>query len=283
MVLESQRGLVRARYVGGDIPDGGAALDFHVVLHEDAILEDGDARRLKQFARCVEVRSVEDDVVSLPLARRARCVHERRILAIDGGGLAISVSFVLVRIEDLNFVNSHQEHTAIASFLAFPFWRNWLIKLDVQLAIAEWLLCVDVAGFSHNFSVAVFYFPFSGAIILSEPLRKIFAVEQDDSVGWGFAGRIRSARCSGRDDRGHGAIDVMDCPCGASLRMSVASGNHQEQTACDGEEDSFHGVHSSTLVNSKKSRRPECGRLWEEMVVRFVCRYSAWAPLMRMP
>jgi hypothetical protein len=65
--------------------------------------------------------------------------------------------------------------------------------------------------------------------------------------------------------------------------MCAAGANHKKQAACDNNEDSFHDLHSSTLMNCKKSRRPALGRLWEEIAVPRVRRYSAWAPLMRMP
>ena len=64
-----------------------------IVLDENAVMEDGDTGGAQQFAAGIETRAVEDDVVGLPLARRARGVHEWRILAVNGASLAVGVCF----------------------------------------------------------------------------------------------------------------------------------------------------------------------------------------------
>ena len=51
MILQRQRSFVRAGLVGRALAVGGGAREFDVVLHENAVVEDGDAGGTKQFAR----------------------------------------------------------------------------------------------------------------------------------------------------------------------------------------------------------------------------------------
>jgi hypothetical protein len=46
-------------------------LDGHVVLHDDAVVEDGDARRLEEVAVIVDAWGPKDDVIGLPGIGRA--------------------------------------------------------------------------------------------------------------------------------------------------------------------------------------------------------------------
>ena len=60
--------------------------------------------RLEQLAVLVEAGAAKGDVIRLPLAGRSRGVGERRILAVDGPGLAVGVGIGLVRVEDLQLI-----------------------------------------------------------------------------------------------------------------------------------------------------------------------------------
>ena len=146
MVLKRKRQLVRARFVGRTDVMAGWAGGLNVVLREDAVVKDGDARRPSQFPRCVEARAVPDDVVGLPLAGCARSIHQRRILAVHGGGLPVRVRFAVVGIEHLDFVAPHQENAAVPSILIFSFGRIGFAEFDVKLTVAERFLGTQVAG-----------------------------------------------------------------------------------------------------------------------------------------
>ena len=201
------------------------------------------------------------------MARRTRSVDERRILAVDGGGLAVGVGFVLVGIEHLNFVESHQKNAAVAAILAFALWRNGFGKLHVQLAIAEGRFCVDVAGFGHHFEIAVFHFPLGGGAVFIEPLREIFSVEEHDGVGGRFAGRVLSAGGSGSDDRRHGAIEIVDFPFGVHLGLGRRGGEQQYSDADKYERTFFmkstsvESVRDSSTLLTQKKQAPWCERL----------------------
>src|SRR6266568_2145048 len=109
----------------------GGAGEFDVILYEHAIVKNGFARGTRQLSGRIKTRAMKNDVVSLPLARRARSVHQRRILAIDRRGLPVGIRLALIGIEDLRFVESLQENAAVAAVLVFAFRGRRLGKFDV--------------------------------------------------------------------------------------------------------------------------------------------------------
>src|SRR5882672_5377766 len=162
----------------------GRAGEFNVVLHEHAIVEGGDTRGPQKFTGSVETRAVKDDVVDLPLARWSRGVHLGRKLAVNGRGLAVGISFTLIRVEHLHFVNTVQEDATVTAILILAFWGIWLGKFNVKLAIAE------------------------GVFVM--PLGEIFAVEENGCVRRCMAGGFLRAGGPRLDHRRHRAIAVMD-------------------------------------------------------------------------
>ena len=62
----------------------GRTGQLDIILHKHAVVERGDASWAEELAGGVKARAVENDVVGLPLRRRARSVHEGRELAVDG-------------------------------------------------------------------------------------------------------------------------------------------------------------------------------------------------------
>jgi len=93
-------------------------------------------------------------------------------LAIDGAGLAVRVGFTFVRVEHLNFVESHYKNAAVAAILVFPLGRIRFGKLDMELAIAEGIFSVYTRRFGDNFKIAVLDFPFLRGFRLFEPTWK---------------------------------------------------------------------------------------------------------------
>ena len=113
---------------------------------------------------------MEDDVVGLPLSRRTRRIHQRRILSVHRARLPIGISLVLVGIEHLDFVSAHQKHAAVAALLAFSVGRSWLEELYVQLAIAEGIARGDIAALGDHFHVAAVDLPCGRFAIFVDPL-----------------------------------------------------------------------------------------------------------------
>ena len=105
MVLQGERAFaVLAVFADGLV--AGRAEDFAVVLHEHAVVEDRDIRGRKELAVFREFRRVEDDVIRLSFALRAADVHERRILAVDGSRLTVSIRCISIIVKDLDFIHA---------------------------------------------------------------------------------------------------------------------------------------------------------------------------------
>jgi len=73
----------------------GRAVDFLVVMDENAVVQDGNISRLFELA-VLEDRGKEDNIIRLPLAGLAAGVYHRRGLAVYGGCLAIRVNLFSV-------------------------------------------------------------------------------------------------------------------------------------------------------------------------------------------
>src|SRR5687768_1100886 len=77
--------------------------------------------------------SAEAYVVALPLTRLAARVHVGDMLLVNGRSLAIRVSAIVVRVQNLNLVPALKEHSAIAAILSFTLDLRWSAPLDVEL------------------------------------------------------------------------------------------------------------------------------------------------------
>jgi hypothetical protein len=113
--------------------------------------------------------------------------------------------------------------------LIFTLWRVWLGKFDVELAIAERIFGMEFAGLGEDFKVAVFDFPFGGATVFLRPFGKVFAVEEDDSVGGSFAGPLLRAGGAGLDYGGDWAIAIVDFPFRIDLGGADGGGGENEE------------------------------------------------------
>src|SRR5579859_1990398 len=140
---------------------------------------------------------MEDDVVGLPLTRLAGGVDQRGVLAVDRSGLAVEVGFVLIRVEDLQFVPSLQNNSAVAPALAFTAHCSRSRPLDMQLAIPEGFPGTDAAG-PVDSCHSVLDLPAGLAPAFALPLRQITAIKKDDGVGrrWPWINDTRLFICS---------------------------------------------------------------------------------------
>src|ERR1700728_4376881 len=125
---------------------------------------------------------MKQDVVSLPEARCAGCVHERRELPIDGARLAIGVGLILVRIQHLHLVAVVQEHAAVAAILVLAVRRRGLGELHVQLAVSEALARIELTCSGRHLQVTRAEFPFRGAPVFLSPLREVPSIEKQHGV-----------------------------------------------------------------------------------------------------
>src|SRR5258707_13523066 len=155
------------------------------------------------------MRAREDDIMRLPLARRPRRIDGRRILPVDGPGLAVRVCVVLVGIEHLQLVDPHEKDAAVAALLAFTLRRSRCAPLDVQLHVAEAARRDEHAGVRFDLDVTVVDDPLRRGAVLRAPLREVGAVEEDDRV----LGRgCRWALGTGIDYRGWRTVNRMLWP-----------------------------------------------------------------------
>jgi hypothetical protein len=134
-----------------------------VILDKDAVVKDSDVGRAGKFA-VFELGSMEDDVVGLPLSWLAAGINERGILTIDGAGHSVGIGWVLIGIENLNFVEAHQKDAAVAASLVFALNQFGGGPFDMELAGAEGLFGLNVAGAREDFDIAVFEFPGGGLV-----------------------------------------------------------------------------------------------------------------------
>src|SRR5436853_7910194 len=87
MILQRERQFLRRRFVQRAFAVRGGAGELDVVLYQNAVVKNGRACGTRQLSCRVKTRTVKNNVVGLPFARRTRGVHQRRILAINRRGL----------------------------------------------------------------------------------------------------------------------------------------------------------------------------------------------------
>ena len=249
-VAEAERGAgvaVGLEFDGGSVEgfvERGAdvarlAFEFEVILHQDAVEEDGDVGRGLQAAVGVEGGRGPGDIVGLPFAGLAVRVGERDGLLVDAAGLSVDVGLVVEVVEDLEFVSGvagaggGEKDSAVAAGLSGAGDAFGDSPLDVELIVLEAAFGLDVAGGFFDGDDAVVDGPLGGrvAVLRGDPLVEILAVEQDDRVrgrgGWG---------CAGRDDFGLGRPDFRVFGLGGGLGLGLLRderGAESEEKECD--------------------------------------------------
>lgn len=137
VVLQHDGAFVAVRFVFGDgvrPKPACAALKCDMVLHQDAVVQDGEIRLTCDPAGIIEDRPMEDDIISLPLTGLAAGIHQRNRPAVQRSTLTVRVGFVFIRVEDLDFIGSLEEHAAIAASLAGACNLGGRGELHMQLA-----------------------------------------------------------------------------------------------------------------------------------------------------
>jgi len=227
VVLERNGLLFGMRTIGNAFEPTGGTSELDIILHEDTIVKNCNAGGRPEIVQVAEAGGGVNDIVGLPLARRERGIHKRRILAIDGSSGTIGVGGALIRIENLDFVAVEaEEDTTIAAALAFAVGGSRRGPLDVELAIAEILKRANVAAAFDTFHVAIFGDPLCGRSVHADPLGNIFAVKKHRCVGRRGAGFFRGAwYCRSNDRRLRAGAVVVKI---VKIRLSLANkGNNQ--------------------------------------------------------
>ena len=99
--------------------------ELKVILHEHAVMHHGDIGGRLQVSRVIESWGGPENVVRIPLAWWPVRVHCGWRLFVDRSGLSIKVGFVLVRVEDLDFVSVHHKYATVSSTLPSAFRWKW--------------------------------------------------------------------------------------------------------------------------------------------------------------
>src|SRR5579871_5342861 len=129
-----------------------------MVVDDKAVVQHGHIRRADQ-GLSLEARAGPEDVVALPLARLAAGVDERRILPVDRGRGAVRIGEVIVTVQHLDLIASHQEHAAVTPSLALALDDRWGGPLQVDLAVPELLAGLDISRAGNHLHVAVLDLP----------------------------------------------------------------------------------------------------------------------------
>ena len=168
-------------------------------MQHHTVVQHRDISRLQQCSVLGELRSLEQDVVGLPLARLATRVHHRRTLLVDRTALSIEVRLVLIGIEDLHLVASHQINAAIAASLSLANDLRRHRELQMQLAITERLLGRYTTATHHG--VTILHLP-----VAAFESREISPIKQHDGIR---GSSVRIARIYHRRLRPHNPAQVL--------------------------------------------------------------------------
>ncbi len=171
---------------------------FRVVLHHDAIVDDGDTARRSSNAVNAPTRGGVDDVVGLPFAGRAAGIHKWYRLFVNRGSLPIWIGCIVETIEHLHFVAALQEDAAVASALALSLYHGRCPPFDVQLAVAKYFFGKNIPRIGLDGHGTILHFPLGGCAVFMGEFVEIRPVEQHDGIAWS------SGACAGRDDFWHG-------------------------------------------------------------------------------
>jgi len=178
----------------------GAAFELEVVLHQHAVVEDGDTGWGSEAAVSMEYGSRPDDIVALPFAWFAAGVGQRDRLFVDAAGLSIDIGLIVIVVQYLQLISivaltgAGEENTAVAPGLVGARDIGGYPVFDVQLIVREGFFCLYITGFFIDRENTVADDPFGGtAVAYVYPVVKIFPIEEDDRIGGGVAAfRARS-------------------------------------------------------------------------------------------
>src|SRR5208337_2946988 len=159
MVLQTQWHPLRVWLVRRPLMMCGGARQFDMVLNKHSVVKNCDDRWAEEFPVFVKTSIVEDDVVSLPKARSAADVDQRRILSIHSGSLPVGVNLAVDRVDDLDLIKRRQKDTTVSGIESLPGNALGRRPLDVQLTVAKGLLRVDISRLRNYLEVILLNFP----------------------------------------------------------------------------------------------------------------------------
>src|SRR5690554_128518 len=154
----------------------GFTENFSMVLNHNAVMQNSHIAGRFEIFFGIKTWGSENNIVSLPNTRFARGVNERNRLFVNRTCLAIGVSFVLVRVENLYFITLLQEDTAVVARLTDEFFAicainfGWSHPLEVNLRIAIRFFGANIAGLRLNNQYAISDIPLGFTTVNRLPL-----------------------------------------------------------------------------------------------------------------
>jgi hypothetical protein len=137
MILQRQWKLVTVGLVRQALKPIGWPPEFDIILYQDSIMKNCHPGRLQESPCLTEARSAKIDVVTLPFTWRTAYIEKRGILSVNRSSLPIGIGRVLVRIENLDFISTHQVDSTVTSTLTFTNHGQRCRPFDVQLDIPK--------------------------------------------------------------------------------------------------------------------------------------------------
>src|SRR5690554_2782311 len=134
----------------GDSDIFGWPFYFHGILHQNTVVNNGYLGRHQQYSIVVEPWAGKKDIICIPLTGRAHGIDKGRLLFINTCGLSVGVGPVVIGIQNLHLVFSHQEETAVTPSLAFSFYYTWGPPFQMNLYIAKGFFGFYSAGPGHD-------------------------------------------------------------------------------------------------------------------------------------
>ena len=128
------------------------------------------------------------------------------MLPVNRGRGSVGIGRIVVGIHDLDLVETHEIDPAIAASLRNPAGFGRRSPLDMELAIAEGFLCLNVPGVVE-LGVAVLHRPGGGLAVTLGPLGQVLAIKKNDRI----RGRGTNGGCLG-NNLWPGAPQVMNQP-----------------------------------------------------------------------
>ena len=129
----------------GSVPTG-SSVEFYVVVDDDTIVNDMEFRASGDFTFFVKDWAVECDVVGLPFAGFTAGINEGFGTTVEGSALTVRIGLVLVAVEHLNFILTHEKDAAVTASLTVAFDDGWGGKFDMQPARTEFFFALNVAA-----------------------------------------------------------------------------------------------------------------------------------------
>ena len=156
-----------------------------MIVNHQSVVQRGDESRALERAVGIESRGSKEHVVGLPFAGLAAGIHDRRLLLVDRATLAIEVGLIDERVEDLQFIATHEMDAAVTATLTGAFDLGGRCEFEMQLAIAEALLRGDRVLGRRDFTVG------DDPILAALPSVHIRSAEQNDRI---FGSRAHRSR-----------------------------------------------------------------------------------------